>query len=177
MPSINWSLVPEYFHNYIRQVPANSLEAAFALHRTQLLSQLSQVPEAKWEYSYAAGKWSIKEVVQHIIDTERIFCYRALTIARKDTIALPGFDENAYTAVAHANRRTKSSLLEELELVQRSTIALFDSFSEEMLQATGIASNYPLYVAGAGFIIVGHGLHHHRIFSERYLSALEMQAV
>lgn len=169
MAAINWQLIPAHYHNYIRQVPTEDLGEALQLHRQKLLSVLTQIPEEKWEYRYAPGKWSIKEMVQHIIDTERIFCYRSLAIARKDKTPLPGFDENAYAAASAADRRTKESLLAEMDLVQQGTLLLFGNLTDEMLENVGVANGNPLYAGGAGFIIVGHALHHLQILNERYL--------
>jgi len=177
MPSIQWQQVPEYYHNYLRQVPSETLQDALRHHRETLVPFLSTIPEEKWDYRYAEGKWTIREVVQHIIDTERIMDYRALTIARGDTVALPGFDENAYTPASRAYRRSKESLIRELESVQQGSIYLFESFDEAMLEAKGVANNNPIYVEGIAYIIVGHGLHHLRVLKERYLQETTMPQV
>jgi hypothetical protein len=108
-------------------------------------------------------------MVQHIIDTERIFAYRALCIARGEKTSLPGFDENNYAAHSAADRRKKEDLIEEFDVVRRSTTALFQSFTDGQLMATGIANNNPIEVNGIGFITVGHVTHHITILRERYL--------
>ncbi|MDQ3683482.1 MAG: hypothetical protein M3352_10500, partial [Bacteroidota bacterium] len=94
---------------------------------------------------------------------------RALCFARKDTVALPGFDETAYAITSKANQRSKEDLVQELQAVQQSSAAMFNSFDEEQLQASGIANNNSIYVSALGFIIVGHAIHHKRILEERYL--------
>ena len=161
--------VPAHYHKYIQLVKETDLTEAFNHHLHNFSSFLQSIPEDKWDYRYAEGKWSIKEVVLHVIDTERIFNYRALCIARKDKTPLPGFDENNYAAHSKAAKRTRADLLEELQIVQQSTKKLFESFDEEQLQESGISNGNPIYVEGIGFIIIGHTLHHQKILEERYL--------
>ena len=161
--------VPAYYHKYIQLVSETSLRDALQQHIQDLSSFLQTIPEDKWNSRYAEGKWSIKELVQHVTDTERIFTYRALCIARKDNTPLPGFDEKQYAANAKAERRTKADLIAELQAVQQATQKLFESFDEEQLQASGMANGNPVYVEGIGYIIVGHTLHHKKILQERYL--------
>ncbi len=169
MPTIDFSRVPPYYHKYINLVTQNDLKTAFAQNQQNLIDFLDSIPGEKWDFSYAEGKWSIKELVQHLIDAERIFCYRALCFARKDNVALPGFDENSYASNSKANQRTKESLVQEMNSVQQSTVALFNSFDDEQLQTSGIANNNSIYVSAIGFIITGHALHHKQILEERYL--------
>lgn len=161
--------VPAYYHKYIQLVSETSLRDALQQHIQDFSSFLQTTPEDKWNGRYAEGKWSIKELVQHVTDTERIFTYRALCIARKDNTPLPGFDEKQYAANAKAERRTKVGLIAELQAVQQATQKLFESFDEEQLQASGMANGNPVYVEGIGYIIVGHTLHHKKILQERYL--------
>ncbi|MBD0377807.1 MAG: DinB family protein [Flavisolibacter sp.] len=161
--------VPPFYHNYINLVKSDSLREAFKTHLLSLTSLLNNIPEERWGYRYAADKWSIKEVVQHIIDAERIFNYRALCIARKESASLPGFDENNYAAASQADARSKSDLVEELEAVQKSSLLLFKSFDEDQLNRTGTANNKQISVKAIGFITVGHALHHRNILEERYV--------
>jgi len=169
MPKPNLQEVPSFYHNYINQVPTENLKEAFATHTANLYHFLKDIPEEKWAYRYAEGKWSIKEMVQHIIDTERVFGYRALCIARGEQAPLPGFDENTYAAASKADKREIRGLLEELKAVQTSTTLLFQSFDEEQLSATGNANGKTINVNAIGFITVGHVLHHINILQERYL--------
>ena len=169
MPKPDLSRIPQYYHNYINQVQGDNIPSIFTQHQQEPLAFLNTIPNEKWDYAYAEGKWSIKEMVQHIIDAERIFCYRALCFARKDKTSLPGFDENTYAQYSKANNRTKEDLLAELSIVQKGSATLFASFDEEQLNATGTANGKPIYVLGIGFIIVGHTLHHLNILKERYL--------
>lgn len=127
------------------------------------------IPMVKYDYRYAEGKWDIKDIIQHVIDTERIFAYRALRIARGDTTPLPGFEENSYAVAADAGRRHLQELLTELSLVRHSTINLFKSFRAEDLLRTGTASGYHVSARALGFVLIGHQNHHVKIFKERYL--------
>jgi uncharacterized damage-inducible protein DinB len=149
-------------------VKQDNLHKAF-LHNHNAISFLRKIPKKKWEYRYAEGKWTIKELVQHVIDAERIFCYRALAIARKEKTAAPAFDENEYGASSKADKRTKKELISELRAVQRGSLKLFDSFDEEQLQTIGNVSNYTIDVNTIGFVILGHTLHHIKMLKERYL--------
>ncbi len=169
MPKPDLSRVPAFYHKYIDYVMQDDLENAFTQTQKNLIDLLASVPDEKWDYSYAEGKWSIKELVQHLIDAERIFCYRALCFARKDNVALPGFEENNYAKNSKANQRSKESLLQEFQFVQQSSAAMFNSFDKEQLEASGIANNNSIYVSAIGFIINGHALHHKKILEERYL--------
>jgi uncharacterized damage-inducible protein DinB len=168
MPPIDLHQVPPFYHNYIRQVSHTTLTAALNAHCQQPAAYLEAIPADRWSYRYAPGKWSIKEVVQHIIDAERIFCYRALCFARGERQPLPGFDENEYAAQSFADEREKEGLMEELQTVQQSSRQLFASFTDRQLEATGIANGNPIPVKAIGFILAGHTLHHLNILNERY---------
>lgn len=130
---------------------------------------VQNIPMDKFDFRYEEGKWTIKEIIQHIIDTERIFGYRALRISRNDQTPLPGFEENDYAANTDANNRGLQGLLTELAIVRESTLALFKSFSEEQLKRIGIVSNNEISVRAIGFILIGHQKHHQKVFQERYL--------
>ena len=161
--------VGDWYHNYINQVPEDDLIIAFDKQGAALIRFLGNIPSDKYDYRYAEGKWTIKEVLQHIIDAERVFAYRALRFARKDSTPLPGFDENLFALNAKASDRRWDKLMEELKIVRRSSELLFQSFDEEQLQSNGISSNSPNYVLAIGFIIIGHAMHHQKIIKERYL--------
>jgi len=169
MSHVDLSRVPEYYHKYINLAINDDLKTALEKHQTELLSFLKDIPKKKWNYRYAEGKWSIKEVIQHIIDAERVFTYRALCFARKDQTPLPGFDENIFAANSKADDRSKKDLLKELKTVQTSSVQLFDSFDDEQLDQPGVASEQPTYVKGLAYIVVGHALHHKKILEERYI--------
>lgn len=163
------SRVGNWYHNYINLVPEDHLSAAFEKESASFVRFLETILPEKYDYRYAEGKWTIKEVLQHIIDGERIFAYRALRFARKDATPLPGFDENNFAAAAKADTRTWDKLVEEFKVVRRSSELLFNSFDEEQLDSSGISSNSPNYVLAIGFIIIGHARHHQKIIKERYL--------
>ena len=134
------------------------------------MNVVKSIPEEKHNYAYAEGKWTVKEVVQHIIDAERVFSYRALRFARKDSTALPGFNENVFAANAKVDKRSWEDLLDELSVVRKSTELLFASFDQDQLEAEGISNNHSIYVLGIGFICAGHCLHHQKVIEERYLA-------
>lgn len=163
------SRVGNWYHGYIKMVPEDDIRAAFSNKDNNLIAFLDSIPESKQDYRYAEGKWTIKEVLQHIIDAERVFIYRALRFARKDQTALHGFDENLFADNAKASTRKWSDLMEEFKCVRRSTEIFFNSLDEDQLEAEGISSGSPVYVRALGYIILGHPLHHQKILKERYL--------
>ncbi len=163
------ALYKNYFENYTSLVSEQNVLSAIANQEKALNDFLGSVSEEKSTYAYAEGKWTLKEMLQHIIDTERIFTYRALAIARKETATLPGFDENLYADNSNANRRTWAELSKEIIVVRNSTNLLFESFTEDMLQQTGNFSSNNGSANTLGLIIVGHIYHHINIAKERYL--------
>ena len=160
---------PEWFHGYINAVKENDLTEALRNQTALFNTFFESLPVEKREFSYAEGKWSIKEIIQHIIDGERVFTYRALRFARKDETPLPGFDENTYADNAKTDKRKWDDLIEEFNALRRSTEILFNSFDEDQLNATGIASGNPVSVLAIGFIVAGHVNHHISIIKARYL--------
>ncbi|WP_293871710.1 DinB family protein [Flavobacterium sp.] len=159
-----------YFGNYISQVSNEYTlveELEISVHR--LVKFVQNIPLDKFDYRYDEGKWTIKDIIQHLIDAERIFAYRALRFARNDKTALSSFDENDYVVHANANKRSIQDLLTELLIVRQSSIALFKSFNEVESLRIGIASDNPISVRALGFVIIGHQNHHQRVFEERYL--------
>jgi len=169
MPRPDLSRVPEFYHGYISKVKENDLISALRNSTSELFSLLKAIPKEKHDYRYAEGKWTIKEVVQHMLDGERVFTYRALRFARKDDTALPGFDENLFAQTAKADKRNWNDMVEEFTALRKSTEAMFASFDNEQLEQTGIASENSIYVLGIGFIVAGHVNHHCQIVKERYL--------
>lgn len=129
------------------------------------------IPESKGDYRYEPGKWSIKELLCHLMDAERIFAYRALRFARNDKTPLSGFEENDYAPQANAHSRSLVQLGEEMKRLRASTIDLFRSFTPEMIQRTGTSNNTELSALSLGYIIAGHDLHHRKIILERYLNS------
>ncbi|MGJ8744638.1 DinB family protein [Polaribacter sp.] len=123
----------------------------------------------KQNFSYADGKWSLKELIQHVIDTERVFCYRALCFARNDTTALPGFDQDIFVENSKTNSRVFNDVLDEMQIVRKGTIFLYKSFSKEALLRVGVASGNKMSVRALGYLFSGHQKHHLNIVKERYL--------
>jgi len=160
---------PESYGAYIGG--ANGEHLADALHHAsrQEAETLALVPAERWAYRYAPGKWTTKEVVQHIIDVERIFAYRALCFARNERGSLPGMDENAYQAEARTDRRPVADLLRESQAVRLATIELFAGFDDVALGRSGTANGNHFTVPAWGWIIAGHAEHHLRLIRERYL--------
>ena len=158
-----------YFENYTSLVPEKDVLSALNNQAKTLTDFLNSISDEKAMYAYAVGKWTMKEMLQHMIDTERIFAFRALVIARKETVTLPGFDENIYATNSLANRRTWAELAHEMKIVREATILLFKSFTEEMLQNSGNFSAANGNVNTLGLIIAGHFYHHVNITNERYL--------
>lgn len=159
-----------FYANYIAQVSDEYTlveELEISLHR--FIKFVQDIPMDKFDYRYAEGKWTIKDIILHIIDAERIFTYRALRFARNDKTDLPGFEENDYVDEAHANKRSIMDLLTELSAVRHATLLLFKSFSEDKLLRIGTANSNPMSVRALGFVIIGHQNHHQKIFEERYL--------
>jgi hypothetical protein len=169
MPRPDLNRVPSFYHNYIAKVQQENLVDAFIAHQKEFLQLLETLPADKWDYKYAKDKWTIKELVQHVIDAERIFSYRVLCFARNESASLPGFNENSYAAASKAFKRKPEELIAELKAVQQSTTLLFSSFDEDQLEAAGTANNSSIYVNAIGFIVVGHALHHAKILKDRYL--------
>jgi uncharacterized damage-inducible protein DinB len=158
-----------YFGTYIDLVVEANLAKALDFSKANVTNFWSTISEDQSNYRYAEGKWSIKELLQHIIDTERIFSYRALAFARGEKTPLPGYDENQYTDNCLADSRSFKEMVDEIAMVRKSTISLFKSFDESVLDILGKASDSNLSARAAGFIIVGHEIHHMNVVKERYL--------
>ena len=169
MPKPSPTSYPGYFQKYIDQVPEQDLFTAFDKQLPVIGSFLPAVTEERSTYTYAEGKWTIKELLQHITDTERIFNYRALCFARGEKASLPGFEENDYAAHSNANSRTWQSLVDEFLAVRQSTELLYRSFTADALSVSGTANNNAITVASMGFITLGHFYHHKKVIEERYL--------
>ena len=158
-----------YYQPYIDKVGDGNIFNALRHNHELLISFIKNIDLDKLNYRYAEGKWTIKEIVQHLIDTERVFAYRALRIARCDKTDLPGFDQDAFVVHSHADDRNIESLMSEYESVRIATVSLFENFDQKTLAEIGIASNSGLSVRAVAFIIVGHENHHLQIIKERYL--------
>lgn len=158
-----------FYHKYINSVKEQDVVKALKKNSNEFKDLLKKIPQKKIDYAYAEGKWTIKELLQHIIDAERVFAYRALRFARKDAAPLASFDENAWAAAAKASERKWNDMVKEFKAVRKSTEILFESFDDEQLLSSGTASNHPANVAALGFITAGHAAHHAHMIRERYL--------
>ena len=137
---------------------------------TDTVGLLSSVPSDLEEYRYEPGKWSVREVVGHLIDTERIFAFRALAFARGDTVSLPGMDQDEYASMSNAASRPLAELAAEFAAVRTATVALFNSFSADAWSRVGLASGWSFTVRSVAFIIAGHEIHHRTGLEENYVS-------
>lgn len=161
-----------FYKNYIDNSGTGELIESLANSGNALVNFFSEIPNDKLLYQYAPNKWTIKEILNHLLDSERVFCYRALCVARQDKVDLPGFNENDYVTQSNANSQDIATLINDYNLQRQSTIALFKSFSEQMLMSIGKANAGNISVRAIGFIIVGHERHHIKIIKERYLGDL-----
>lgn len=159
----------EFAAAYIDLVPENDLNQAFVNTTAQSLHLFTQLPMDSWKLSYAPGKWSVKELLVHVMDTERIFAYRALCFSRSERQVLPAFEENDYAKHSDAQNREPFSLLKEYEATRRATVELFNSFSELQLEKTGRVPAGAISVKALGYAICGHNLHHLKVMKEKYL--------
>jgi len=159
-----------YYATYITKVPDGDVLKMLEEQRRETQALLAGVSDATALHRYAPGKWSVKEVIGHLSDTERVFCYRALTFARGDETALPGFDEKGWTPAGRFDGRSLMDLAGEFDAVRRATIALFSGMDAEALARRGTANKNPITVRALAWIIAGHERHHVAILRERYLA-------
>lgn len=159
----------QYYKQYIDLVDDIPLVEALERGLMNTKEFFESIAQEKHLYQYEQGKWTPKEVLLHLIDTERVFCYRALYFARSEGSDVEGFDENIFGANCEANGRMLDDILKEYFAVRMATISLFKSFSEVVLKRGGMANNNMLSVRAAGFIICGHEIHHKRVIEKRYL--------
>ena len=160
----------EYFNYYINLVEDDEVFSVLQNNKNAVHELFDTLEESKGKYCYAKGKWSIKELLVHLVDTERIFCYRALCIARNEKKDLPSFDHEAYVKNSNANERTLDDIEKEFETVRKATISLFENFTPKMLAASGTANGNRLTVLAIGYLIVGHVKHHLTVLQEKYLA-------
>lgn len=165
---------PAYAKYYFERTAGyTDLLEALQATQTETAAFIRSIPEEKADFQYAEGKWSTKSVIAHLIDTERVFQYRALRLSRKDATEIPGFDEDWFARHANTDCRTLEDLAQEFEIVRTASIQLFQYMTMSMLDFIGSANNQPLTARSAGWIIVGHAIHHHGMIVERYLVDIE----
>jgi uncharacterized damage-inducible protein DinB len=161
---------PAYAAMYIDRLPDDGLLLQHLEDNFQVVKELIlSLPEEKLLYRYAPGKWTIKEILVHIIDDERIYSYRALRFARNDSTPLPGFEQDDFTKYSNANKRDLGNIFEEYEAVRKATITLFNGLDEEVLTRYGTADGKKATVRALAYHIAGHELHHISIIKEKYL--------
>ncbi|NER16461.1 DinB family protein [Spongiivirga citrea] len=158
-----------YYQPYFDKMTNIELVTGLESDHREVLEFMDKLPADKLEYRYEVGKWTIKEILVHLLDTERVFAYRALRFARKDSTSLAGFEQDDYIQPSKANERSLDSLRSEFDAVRKGNIELFKNMDEEMLSQMGTASGSPMSSRAAAFMIVGHSRHHRQIIEERYL--------
>jgi len=159
-----------FYAPYIDALNNADLLEELEISMADFIKFVREIPLGKHDYRYAEGKWTIKQIIRHIIDSERIFAYRAVRFARKDNTELPGFDQDIFVGNVDVERSNIQELLTEFSAVRYASLLLFKTFDQEQLNAVGVASGNPISVAALGFIIIGHQKHHQQVFTERYLN-------
>ena len=159
-----------YFHRYTGRIHEADAFAVLERAATETVAFLEQITEARWDHRYAPGKWTLKESIIHMLDTERIFAYRALRIARNDQTHLPGFEQDDYVAFYRAENRSPASIIAEYRAVRAATLELFRNLDQEDLLRQGVMSGNPVSVRALAFLIAGHERHHIELVREKYLN-------
>lgn len=159
-----------YYNNYISLVDGNDVLPFLQAQPSELRALISNVPEEKGTFSYADGKWTIKELLSHLLDGERIFAYRILRISRGDKTPIEGFEQDDYIENSNANNRSFADLLDEFELQRRSDLHMINNISDEASKRMGTASDKQVSVRALTHIMAGHVVHHINILKERYLT-------
>ncbi|MBS1595443.1 MAG: DinB family protein [Bacteroidetes bacterium] len=160
---------PVYYHTYISKAEGNDLIALLKKGNEDLQAFISSLPAHKADYRYQPDKWSVKEILIHLMDAERIFAYRALRFSRGDRTGLPGFDENEYVPNCDASSRSIENILTEYQALRASSISFFENLTHDMLIRNGIANGEEVSVRALAYIIAGHEVHHLSVIKERYL--------
>ena len=158
-----------HFGTYIKQAGDGILIEELEISLHEFIRFVQNIPMDKFDYRYAPGKWTIKDIIQHVMDTERIFAYRALRFSRNDKMPLPSFEEDDYANNTNSNSRSIQDLLTEFSALRHSTLLFYKSLSEEQLKRIGMASGNQISVRALGFVLIGHQKHHQKVFEERYL--------
>lgn len=160
------------FERYVSRVPEGDVMASLARQKQELPAALASVRDEGERYRYAPGKWSVREVVGHVVDTERVMAYRALCVARGEAASLPGFDENAYAVHSTSDQYPLRELLDEFAQVREANLALFRHLSPEAWLRRGLANQNPISVRALAWVIVGHARHHIAVLEQHYLPRL-----
>jgi uncharacterized damage-inducible protein DinB len=158
-----------YYERYVGKVPDGDVVRHMEAQIRDTATFIRALPESRGGYRYAEGKWSIREVVGHLCDTERVFVYRAMRFARADETPLPGFDENEFVARSRFDNRTLASLTHEFEAVRGATVAFFEGLDADEWVRRGTANNLPMSVRALAWVVAGHELHHRGLLQTRYV--------
>ena len=158
-----------YYNTYVSLIEGNEVLPVLDAQSAELRAAVAGMAEEKGTYTYESGKWTIKELLSHIIDGERIFAYRILRISRGDETPIEGFEQDDYIATSNANNRSFDDMLDEFELNRRSNILMVKNIGDEGSKRIGTASGNPISVRAMTYIMAGHVTHHLRILKERYL--------
>lgn len=162
--------IGEFYRGYINLIPGEAKLVETLQQNTKMIHDfLKTIPSEKWLFRYSSEKWSLLEMVQHIIDTERIFQYRALSFARNERQSLPGFDQDNYVINSGADTRSPADLIQEFRAVRESGILMYKGFTDDMLKRSGKMNDMNATPRAIGFIMVGHALHHKEVISKKYL--------
>ena len=165
--------MPAFFDRYINIIDDTDIFEAFEKYAPDKIYSETEKLLALGDQVYAPGKWTVKDIIQHVIDNERIMGYRAMRFSRNDKTVLPGYDEELFGANTNATSLTLPELLEEFKLIRASTIALFKGMSDEMILRSGVAFKSEISALALGFVILGHPVHHMNVIRERYYPLLD----
>jgi len=158
-----------YYGTYINKVEGNDIISILEKNKRETEDFLLSIPDKRWNYTYASGKWTIKQVMGHLIDTERVFAYRAMRFARGDNSALPGFDQDLFVENSGANQRSIGTLISEFMVTRQASVFLFKNITDEQSILKGTASGVVWTPLGAAYATAGHEIHHMQLIKERYL--------
>lgn len=162
--------VPAFYQNYLEKAGSDNLIGSLTLSLKQFRKKMKKVPRKKWKYAYAPGKWTLLQMLQHMIDTERVFVSRALWFVRNDSTPLPGFDENHWAKEAPALDRSPKDILDEFTSLRNATVHFFSALSKEEIKREGVANGQKFSVAAMGFLCAGHLMHHLEVMERYYLT-------
>ena len=162
--------VPTFYRGYVEKVPEGDLMSLMIESRDKVLDVIQGIPEEKGAFAYAEGKWTIKELISHLSDSERVFAYRALRFGRADHTDLAGFEQDDYVQQSRANHLPMVELSREFTNIRNATIDLYNAFDEKALARFGSANGFRIDVNTLGYIIIGHTTHHLKVLEELYLA-------
>lgn len=162
------NLVHAPFYNAYIDLVKDDIDTELKHQISEISVLINNIPDEKWDYRYEKGKWSVAQLIQHCIDTERIMMFRALSLSRGETASLPGFSENDYAEASEYCRQNKSKMAEEFYHLRKSNLSLFRSMPEKIINKVGEADAKPISILSLWYIIVGHWKHHQKMLEERY---------